>query len=110
MTNFFKRLFGRQQKPSDNHNNSGMVYNYPADIRTFLDRDYHKIGYQAALQFPHAENKLYLQKSISTEFRLVLQDVGQRVDAQIVQQEQLMMQSKGIGNVLEQQIESRLQQ
>lgn len=108
MTNIFKRLFGSKQKPAGSSN--GMVYTYPADIRTFLDRDYRKIGYEAALQFPHAENRLYLQKSISTEFRLVLQDVGQRVDAQIVQQEQLMMQSKGISDVLEKQIESRLQQ
>jgi len=92
MTNFFNRLFGRKQKPADNTN--GMVYTYPADIRTFLDRDYRKIGYDAALQFPHAENRLCLIKSIATEFRLVLQDVGQRVDAQLVQQEQLMMQSK----------------
>lgn len=103
MANFLQRIFGRKASNS-------ITYTYPADIRQFLDRDYQKIGYEAGLKFPHADNRKYLIHSITTEFRLVLDDVGQRLDAQIVEQQQLSIQTEGISDVLQRQIQQRLAQ
>lgn len=133
MTNFFNRLFGRNNKsvetdinptlatsninpkPADQGNmrpqvKNSVTYTYPADIRQFLDRDYFIIGFDAAMQYPHAENKQYLHRTISAEYRLILQDVAQRMDAQIAEQERLNIRTQGISAILEKEIQSRILQ
>lgn len=121
MTTFFNRLLGRSQKTTaavtpepvanaKQPTTGSAGYTFPPDIRQFLERDFYKTGFEGAMQFPLAENRTCLIKAITSEFRLILQDVGQRIDAQVVQQQQLKMQTRGISKILEEQIESRLEQ
>ena len=121
MTNFFKWLFGRRTQPQPSAENpaanpatpapeAGFTYRYPAELSAFLGRNFYRQAFDAALQFPHAENRQYLLQTVVTEYRLLLQEIDQRLNAQLVQHQQQYQQTKGLSPILDQQLQNRIDQ
>lgn len=110
MTNMIQRLFGKKvTAPAPQQRTTellhGVDYVYPATIRNFLNKDYYNLALEAALQFPQTMVKNYAMQTLVADFILILEEVDQRITAHIWKQKQQLLQTGGVGDVIQQQIE-----
>jgi len=88
----------------------GFVYTRPADIRSFLDKDYRTIGEQDAMLNPTAEMRTHKLDAISKRFRFTIQHVDEQLVAQIKQVQQNLILMADVSPVIAKKSELRLKE
>lgn len=88
----------------------GFVYTRPADIRSFLDKDYRFMGEQDAMLNPTAEMRTHKLDAISKRFRFTIQHVDEQLVAQIKQVQQNLILMADVSPIIAKKSELRLQE
>lgn len=98
------------EKETPSTSSRSFVVTRPYGIRQFLEQDYRLMGRQDALAYPTAERKQSRLKSLGANFRLVLDQAAEQVQAQIEQLRNQMILMDNVSHVLTRQQEQRLAQ